>query len=239
MKTTASPLQILTVIPARGGSKGIPKKNIRLLGGKPLIAHTIEASLGSRLITRTTVSTDDAEIGDVAKRYGSEVIWRPAEIAGDLSSSESALLHVLKHLLDSERFMPEILVFLQCTSPFTTAEDIDGTITALLDQGADTAFAATPFHYFLWKQAASGDCLGINHDKSVRPMRQQREPQFLETGAVYVMRTQGFLTHKHRFFGRTAMHIIPAERVLEIDEPADIDLAEARLMHQSNMQSRR
>jgi N-acylneuraminate cytidylyltransferase len=174
------------------------------------------------------VSTDDAEIGAVARWYGAEVIWRPGDISGDKSTSEQALLHALDTLRDTERYEPDLLVFLQCTSPLTLARDIDGTIECLLAQKADSAVAVMPFHYFLW-QRQEGDAVGVNHHKMVRPMRQDREPQFLEAGAVVVVRTAGFREAKHRFFGRTALYEMPGERVLEIDEPHDLERAEILL----------
>lgn len=217
---------VLAVIPARGGSKGISRKNILPLAGIPLVAFSIRAARQSRLIHRVVVSTDDAEIAAVSKDFGAEVVWRPAEISGDAAASESALLHTLEHLSRVEGYRPDILVFLQCTSPLTLAEDIDSTIQALFDQQADTALAVIPFHYFLWRTTPEGDAAGINHDKRVRPLRQAREPQYLETGAVYVMRTPGFLEQRHRFFGKTALYEMPAERRLEIDDPVDFKIAE-------------
>lgn len=219
-----SEVQVLAVIPARGGSKGVPRKNVLPLAGKPLIAHSIEAALAARTITRVVVSTDDPEITAVSRAWGAEVVDRPAELAGDLVSSEAALVHVLETLAAREGYRPDILVFLQCTSPLTAAEDIDATARAVIE-GADTALAVIPFHYFLWKP----DGTGVNHDKSVRLMRQQREPEFLETGAVYAMKAAGFLETKHRFFGHTAMVEIPVERRLEIDDEADFRLAEERM----------
>ena len=224
-------MECLAVIPARGGSKGIPRKNVLPLAGKPLIAYNIEQAFLSHLVTRVVVSTDDAEIGAVARQFGAEVVWRPAEISGDTASSEAALLHVLEYLETTEAYQPDLLVFLQCTSPLTLAQDIDGTIQALLDQGADTSLAVTPFHYFLW-QSREGDAVGINHDKAVRLLRQQREPQYLETGAVYVMKAPGFRSAGHRFFGCTAMYVIPPERRLEIDDPVDFDVAQVLLSQQ-------
>lgn len=220
---------ILAIIPARGGSKGIPRKNIRLLNGKPLLAYTIEQARQTPAISRVVVSTDDPEIGAVAQQYGAEVVWRPAEISGDTASSESALLHVLDYLAQTEGYEPELVVFLQCTAPLTLAEDISGTIQVLLDQQADTALAVVPFHYFLWKYDGKGDAIGINHDKHERLLRQQQDPQYLEAGAVYVMRTSGFRQAKHRFFGKTALYVMPAERRLEIDEPVDFKIAEVLL----------
>ena len=228
-------MQILSIIPARGGSKGILRKNLQFIAGKPLVVHNIEQALQSRFIQRVVVSTDDAEIGAVAQQHGAEVVWRPAEISGDRASSESALLHVLERLQANEDYRPDILVFLQCTSPLTLAEDMDGTIQALLDGQADTALAVTHFHYFLWKSGDGRDALGINHDKRRRPLRQEREPQFLETGAVYVMRVAGFLAARHRFFGKTAMYVMPPERCFEIDEPVDLQIAEVLLRQQQRL----
>jgi YrbI family 3-deoxy-D-manno-octulosonate 8-phosphate phosphatase len=225
-------MECLAIIPARGGSKGIPRKNIIPIAGKPLITYNIEQARHSRYIHRVVVSTDDDEIADVARRYGAEIVRRPAEISGDSAPSESALLHVLQVLQQQDGYQPDLLVFLQCTSPLTLAEDIDGTIQALLSQRADTALAVIPFHYFLWRQEADG-AVGINHDRRVRSLRQEREPQYLETGAVYVMKVPDFLKVRHRFFGKTALYIMPAERRLEIDEPADLQIAELRLRAQA------
>jgi len=221
--------KVIAIIPARGGSKGIPRKNVLPLAGRPLIAHTIEAALQSRIVDRLVVSTDDAEIGLVAREYGAEVVQRPPEISSGLASSESALLHVLEYLKNTEDYQPDVVVFLQCTSPFTAPSDIDGTIEALRRDAADSALAVVPFHYFLWKNDSDGNAVGINHNKSVRKMRQENAPQYLEAGAVYVMRNKGFLKSRHRFFGRTSLYVMPTERRLEIDEPADFKTAEARL----------
>jgi N-acylneuraminate cytidylyltransferase len=218
-------MKAVAIIPARGGSKGIPRKNLQPLAGKPLVAHTIEQAQAAQSIGRVIVSTDDVEIGTVAQAYGAEVVWRPASISGDTASSEAALLHVLETLQQNEGMLPEVLVFLQCTSPLTLAADIDGAVQTLVTENADTALAVTPFHYFLWQRTEDGDAVGINHDKQVRLLRQQRSPQYLETGAIYVMRTAGFLATKHRFFGKTALYVMPAERCLEIDEPSDLQMA--------------
>jgi CMP-N-acetylneuraminic acid synthetase len=118
------------------------------------------------------------------------------------------------------------LVFLQCTSPLTLPEDINGTIKALVNEGADSALSVSPFHYFLWKKNPDGSAIGINHDKSQRLLRQEQDLQCIETGAVYAMKANGFKEAKHRFFGKTAFYIMPKERCLEIDDPVDFELAE-------------
>ncbi len=221
-------MKVLAVIPARGGSKGVLRKNVANLCGKPLIGWTIEAAKESQHINRIVISTDDTEISEVSRRFGVEVVQRPSELSGDRCSSESALLHTLGELQNRDDYVPDLLVFLQCTSPLTTAEDIDGTIDILMEEQADSALAVADFHYFLWKQSG-GESVGINHDKARRQLRQERSPEFLETGAVYVMRTAGFRHAMHRFFGSTAMYLMPAERRLEIDDPIDLQVAEVLL----------
>lgn len=225
-------MMCIAVIPARGGSKGIPKKNIQPLAGKPMVAHSITAALKTPSIDRVFVSTDDAEIAVVSRKYKAEVIMRPAEISGDAATSESALLHALDHLEQTEGYVPDVIVFLQCTSPLTLAEDIEGTIQSLVQNHADSALSVSPFHYFLWGYDKDGEVMAINHNKSFRPRRQDRDPQFVETGAVYVMRTEGFKKVKHRFFGKIAIYEMPLERRLEIDDPVDLQIAEVLMKHQ-------
>src|ERR1051326_3930369 len=107
--------KILAIIPARGGSKGIPGKNVKLIDGKPMLAYSIEHARATPAITRIVVSTDSEEIANVARRYDAEVIWRPAEISGDTATSESALVDTLDQLAAREHYQPELVVFLQAT----------------------------------------------------------------------------------------------------------------------------
>ncbi len=214
------------IIPARGGSKGIPRKNIKLLCGKPLIAWTIEAALKAELVERVIVSTDDHAIAEVAQNYGAELVMRPDYLADDFSRSEDALLHVLETEAAAGQVMPPAIAFLQCTSPLTLARDIDGTVAMVLDQGYDSAVTGTPFHYFIWTPDEHGGFHGVNHEATRRLMRQERRPEYLEVGAVYAMRAAMFLRARFRFFGKTGLFPIPASRALEIDEPDDWEVAE-------------
>lgn len=214
----------VAIIPARGGSKGVPRKNARMVAGKPLVAWNIEAAAGAKSVDAVYVSTDDPEIAAIAERYGATAIRRPAEISGDTASSESAILHALETLAASG-VHPETTVFMQCTSPLTESADVDACVAALEANAADSAFTAKEFFYFIWKKSPDGSCDGINHDKRFRPRRQDREPQYEENGAVYAMRTDGFLKARHRFFGKTAMSIMPESRCLEIDTEFDLELA--------------
>lgn len=220
-------VRTFAVIPARGGSKGLPGKNIRLFNGKPLVAHMIEAAQTASLVDKIFVSTDSEEIAAVASRYGAEVIIRPESISGDTASSEAVLLHALKYCTKAERSLPDILLLLQCTAPFTSPEDINGTIRTMLNNEADSALAVVPFHHFLWRED-SGTAFGINHDGKERKRRQDMEPQYLEAGSVYAMRVPVFAAEKTRFCGVTSMYVVEDHhRCMEIDDAADFYQAEA------------
>lgn len=215
-------MTVLAVIPARGGSKGIPGKNVARIGGVPLVARAIRAARAAKRIDQVAVSTDDSEIAAAAVEAGAIVITRPAELASDTATSEAAFQHAIETLSGVES--PEIVMMIQATSPFITAAELDDLVAAI-EAGADSAFTAAPFHGFLWRNA--NEASGINHEASGRQRRQDREPEWLETGAAYAMRAQGFAQAGHRFFGRIVAVPTAAERVLEIDEPADLVRARA------------
>lgn len=217
------------IIPARGGSKGVPGKNLRALAGQSLIARCVTMARRARMIERVFVTTDDPAIAAEAERAGAGVIQRPAELAGDTASSESALLHALDSLAAQEP-LPGITVFLQCTAPLTRPEDVDGCLHRLVATRADSAFSVARFHGFVWRETAGSEgALGVNHDRRERLRRQDRPDEYVETGAVYAFRTEGFRAFRHRFFGRTVLYEVPAERHLDIDSLADLAHAEAVL----------
>ncbi|MFI1869064.1 cytidylyltransferase domain-containing protein [Streptomyces jumonjinensis] len=250
-------MTVLAVIPARGGSRGVPGKNLAPVGGVPLVARAVRESLAAPLVTDVVVSTDDPGIAAAARSAGARVVVRPAEIAGDTATSETAVLHAMDafEALSGERVRAVLLV--QCTSPFLTRDDVQGVAAAVVADGADSAVTVAPFHGFVWREgegegqggrdgegerptAADGTSRppvparatpppgrGVNHDPAVRPRRQDRPLDFLETGAAYAMDAAGFRTARHRFFGRTAL--VPADpaRVLEVDDPHDLARARA------------
>lgn len=215
----------IAVIPARGGSKGIPGKNLCLVGGFPLVVRAVRAATSARLVSRVFVSTDDQAIAAAATKAGAEIIWRPAEISDDEASSESALLHAIEHIENVEGQAPSAIAFIQCTSPFVTGEDIDGTLSPIIAGQADSAFAAAPFHYFVWR-LGDGRPIGVNHS-GLRKRRQDRQPEYLEAGSVYAMHVEVFRREKNRFCGRQHLHLIDAERLFEIDDAADLTRAQA------------
>ncbi len=231
-------MRSVAIIPARGGSRGIPRKNVAMLDGKPLVVHSIDAALEASEVDWVVVSTDDPEIAQVAASAGAQVVLRPHALADNIASSESALIHALDTLKDRHGITPDITVFLQCTSPLTTSDDIDQTVRALVDSGADSCLAVTPSFHFLWERGSAGRLSGVNHDHSERQRRQDREPQYLETGAVYAMMTAGLRASGHRFFGQIAMHVMPRERVWEIDEPSDLVVARALMEAHKTRQAR-
>ncbi|WP_406496808.1 acylneuraminate cytidylyltransferase [Streptomyces sp. NBC_00846] len=228
---------VLAVIPARGGSKGVPAKNLAQVGGVPLVARAVRACLASREVTDVVVTTDDAAIADAARAAGDtlgapervHIVQRPAAIAGDRASSEDAVLHALDAYEALHDRTADVVLLVQCTSPFVVREDIDGVAAAVARDGADTAVTVAPFHGFLWRDgsALEEDNYGVNHDKSVRQMRQDRPEDLLETGTAYAMNAAGFRTHRHRFFGHTALVRTDAARVLEVDDPHDLARARA------------
>lgn len=217
--------EIVAVIPARGGSKGVPRKNMRRVGGVPLVARAIAAARATASIDRVIVSTDDQEIAAVAQEWGAHVIVRPAELADDEASSESVLLHALD-VLDEQGFAHDILVFIQATSPFIDPRDIDMAIDLVVANEYDCVFSATETYGFLWS-ADAGSASGVNHDPRVRPRRQDREPHYLETGAFYVMDAAGFRASRHRFFGRVGLVEVAERTAIEIDSEEQLGLAQA------------
>jgi CMP-N-acetylneuraminic acid synthetase len=221
-----TPADVAVIIPARGGSKGIPRKNLRTVGGVPLIGRAVSVALAARSVGSVWVSTEDTEIAEVATAHGARVILRPLALAADDTSSEAVLLHALD-ALPRELARPAITVFVQCTAPFVHADDIDGVVNQLVGDNADSAFAAACFHGFLWEKDPAGDVRGVDDSASERKRRQDLPRRYLEAGSVYAFRTEGFCAARTRFFGRTALYEIPRERCWEIDEESDLVVAEA------------
>ena len=215
----------LVVIPARGGSTGVPRKNLAPVGGVPLVVRAVRAAREAETVELVVVSTDDDEIADAAYREKATVIRRPSELATAVATSESAVHHVLTTLMAEGRTLPEVTVLVQCTSPFLESGDLDGVVRQLSASGADSCLTVSPSHAFLWRHGESGEAVAVNHDGARRLPRQQLEPQYVETGAAYAFRTAGFLESRSRFFGKTVLAVVDAHRTLEIDEPFDLRLA--------------
>ncbi|WP_433442658.1 N-acetylneuraminate synthase family protein [Nonomuraea sp. CA-141351] len=212
-------MRVLAVVPARGGSAGVPLKNLALVGGVPLVTRAVRACRRAELVDQVVVSTDHAGIAETARQAGAVVVERPEELSGATASSESAVLHALDAIGED----PEVVVLVQCTSAFIDPEDLSDAVRKVLDGEADSVVSGLPTHEFLW--TANG--AGINHDPAVRQRRQDREPEFRENGAFYVMRTSGLREHGHRFFGEVAVQPVPQRHGIEIDNPEDLELVRA------------
>lgn len=220
-------MKIIAVIAARGGSKGVPGKNIKMLAGKPLIAHTIEQSVNSKLVSRTIVSTDDKRIAEISEKAGAEVILRPAELATDKILPDPAVQHVLKTLEDKEDYKPDIVVFLQCTSPLRKKDDIDNAIKKLIDSKADSLLSVCPNHAFIWRfDRKKGSAYPVNYDYRNRQIRQDREPEYKENGSIYAAKRDVWMKNKDRLGGKIALHVMDVDDSWEIDDPFDFWLIE-------------
>ena len=218
--------QTVAIIPARGGSKQVPRKNLRRVGGVPLVERAVRAATAASGVDLVVVSTDDAEIAAVATAAGARVIARPAEIAGDKASSESAVLHALDEL---ERTGVQVgtVVFVQATSPFIPTSGIDEAIELIGSGRFDSAFSAHETYGFLWRRDEDGAAEAINHDASHRPLRQEREPHYFETGAFYAFDAAAFRVSGHRFFGRIGIVEVPEQTAVEIDDAQQLAMASA------------
>ncbi|WP_426186727.1 cytidylyltransferase domain-containing protein [Microbacterium sp. TWP3-1-2b2] len=221
----------VAVIPARGGSKGVPRKNLRRIGGVPLIQRAVRAAAAARQVDLVVVSTDDAEIAELSAAAGARVIRRPAEISGATASSESAVLHALD-ALESAGDTVDVVVFIQATSPFIPSDRIDVAVDEVRSRRYDSMFSAHETYGFLWRRDDSGEgkdgaAEAINHDATHRSRRQDREPHYLETGAFYVFRAGGFRKAGHRFFGRVGIVEVPEWSAVEIDDVQHVAVASA------------
>ncbi|MCM8811692.1 MAG: acylneuraminate cytidylyltransferase family protein [Candidatus Omnitrophica bacterium] len=218
--------QMIAVIPARGGSKGIPKKNIRLLEGKPLLVYTIEQARKSSSLKRVIVSTDDDEIAAVARRNQAEVVRRPAELAQDTSRTEEALIHALESLRERENYRPEAVVTLEPTSPLRPARLIDECIRLFKETDADSVITVTETRECLGRiREGRFEFLFPNQPRR----RQEREPLFKENSAVYVTQTETLLRKRSVLGDRLYAVVCSPEEAIDINTEHDLIVAETLL----------
>lgn len=220
-------MNIISIIPARGGSKGIPRKNIKLLNGKPLISYSIDASNSCSLIDDTYVSTEDAEISEISKGNNAEVIERPDELASDDSSSIDVILHVLDYL-ENRGKLPDLFVLLQPTSPLRTSEDIEASINSFLESDCDSLVSVCELdHRSLLNFSLEKGFLVQNNNESVFNSRRQDIPTYYSlNGAIYIT-TPEFIRKNRSFYSdKTIPHVMSKEKSIDIDTSFDFRLAE-------------
>ena len=227
--------KILGITLARGGSKSVPAKNIRPVGGAPLIAYTIAEALRSRAITRYIVSTDDEEIRSVAVRYGAEAPFlRPAHLSTDQASSMEALQHAVRWIEEQESCQYDYVVELMCTNPMKTVQDIDGALEKLIKTGADSVIGMSRLedhHPARIKKIVDDRIVDFCVPEIINSRRQDLKPDaFIRNGSIYAMRRDSLMKDNARYGTQNSRpYVMPAERFVNVDSPIDFKLAELLL----------
>lgn len=228
-------MAIIGLIPARGGSKGIPGKNLALCGGRPLLAHTAVAALNAKSLDRVILSTDDPAIANVGKEWGLDVPFvRPAELASDTASSLSVMVHALKWAQSGGTHV-EAIVLLQPTSPLRGARQIDEAVALLLDSGADTVVSVVEVPHRFHPQSLmriEKDALHPLIEGGDFVLRRQDLPTlYARNGpAILVIRPAQIATG-HFYSGNTVPYVMPSIDSLDVDTPEDLELADAIISH--------
>lgn len=214
----------IAVIPARGGSKRVPRKNLRLLGGLPLVVHSIKAAIASNSLAMVVVSTDDSEIVTVCSDYPVSVFERPAALGADNVRNNDVVRHVLG-LSDAY----DVVVLLQPTSPFRTGADIDRLLDRMVATGARSAMTVTApeTHPGKFVTLTDGMIAPYTNDFDMEAQSQELAPVYRQNGAVYAVGTKDFLEHDRFYLPPAAAEFMPAERSIDMDTELDFEIGEA------------
>lgn len=215
---------IISMIPARGLSKGISRKNIKLLADKPLIVYSIEDSLESKYVDRTIVFTEDDEIAKVSLSFGAEFYPEPYELAQDNILTELPMLDVLKQL-EAEGYVPDYVVLLEPTGIFRRRFDVDKAIEKIIVENGDSLLSVYESNVFFWSRQGEP----LNYDYRKRPQRQHKKWEFVENGSIFITRTNLLLREKCRLGGKILFYEMPQAISCEIDTPFDLLMAECKL----------
>lgn len=216
--------RVLGLIPARGGSIGIPGKNVKDLAGKPLIAHSIEAGQKSNVIDSVIVSTDDEEIADVAEEHGARVPFRrPSDLATDEAPTSPVVAHALEKLAERGESHEEI-VLLQPTSPLRTATNIDEAYDLYSSREADSLISAYPTTETRWRSTEEG-AIQLNYTGESK-RRQDRSPEYIINGAIYITDVDAYWESEELVTGTTVIYEMDEIASIDIDTPFDLWLAE-------------
>jgi N-acylneuraminate cytidylyltransferase len=224
--------KILVVIPARGGSKGVTRKNIRLICGKPLIAYTIETALAAQhLVYRAIVSTDDEEIATVALQYGAEVPFlRPAELSGDEVPTLPVLQHAVNFVENTDQITLDWVLVLQPTAPFRIVEDIEASMALAFQGGCDSVISVErvfSVHPILMKRIEDNRLIPYCIEEKEGTRRQEYQPPaYLRNGAIYLTRRQILMEHSSLWGEVIRPYVMPHERSINIDNEIDLKLVE-------------
>lgn len=219
---------VLSIIPARGGSKGIPKKNIRLINGTPLICYSIIEASKSTYIDNICVSTEDDEIRQTVSDFHVDIVDRPRELAHDDTLTEPVMLHALDQMENKYKMTFDLIVLLQPTSPLRKSYDIDLCIDRIVESGSGSVLTVTRVPGFLWRY--EDNQVKAYYDYQRRPMRQDmslHDCWFKENGAVYVTQREILVSEKNRLGGRIDMVEMNPLESIDIDTYEDLFLVEA------------
>ena len=240
----ATPPRILALIPARGGSKGVPRKNVRLVGGKPLISYTIKTALAARhLFHRILVSTDDEEIAAVSEQYGAEVPFRrPVELAGDTVPTIPVAQHAVQFVEQQDDILLDWVFILQPTDPFRTVKDLEKGLELALSGPCDSVISVVRVyetHPVFMKQIKDGQLVNFGVEAPEGTRRQDCEPPaYMSNGAVYLTRRDVIMEQNSIWGTVTRPYIMPAERSVNVDSELDLKLIEV-LMKEKKQKSQR
>lgn len=232
--------KILGVVPARGGSKRVPNKNVREVGGKPLIAYTIEQTKQSEMLKRTIVSTEDDEIKEVTKKYGGEVPFnRPNELASDTATSDDVILHALNWFDQNDETF-DIVAMIQTTTPFRTSDDIDSALRKLIESDADSVISVSEFDVPpVWAVKQDENDHLNSHFKAGYlwadeiPRSQDTPTLYHPNGAIFAAHVKEFYEQQSFYTNNTLGYNMPRSRSLDIDEPFDLEMAQALMNSRS------
>ncbi len=224
---SAEKLNIIAIIPARGGSKGIPRKNIKMIAGKELIAYSINAGKSSRYIKNLFVSTEDDDIEEVSRRYGADIIKRPSELAEDDSPTIDVILNCLEYF-HKNKIKVDVILLLQATSPLRTSQDIDQAIEQFVNGEGDSLISVCELsHSPYWSLKLEDGYLEPNFGRDYLNMRRQDLPLlYAPNGSLFIATPDYLLKNKTFYSEKTLPYLMPAERSIDIDNDLDFKLAE-------------
>tara|TARA_B100001750_G_scaffold203425_1_gene179198 strand:- start:1057 stop:1740 length:684 start_codon:yes stop_codon:yes gene_type:complete len=227
-------MNTISIIPARGGSTGIHMKNLIKLDNKPLLYYSVTASLKSKLVNRTVVSTDNDKIADYALSLGAEVVIRPKKISGNRIGISPAIFHVIDHFKKHENFKPDVVITLQNTSPFRNSQHIDRAFSVFKKGNYDSVISGFKSKFLLWQKKGK-NVTPINYNPLKRPRRQEIKKYFIENGAVYVTKYSSLKKFNSYVCGKVGLYEMPQHLSLEIDSYFDLFLAQQILKHKKNL----
>lgn len=215
-------MKVIAIIPARGGSKGIPRKNVIDFCGRPLLSWSIAQAIASRCIDEVWVTSDDDEILTVAEKAGAKLVRRPVDISGDTATSESAWIHAIQEISKSRR--PDLVFGMQATSPLRDPLDLKKALELYRNEGYDSLFSSSHLEdHFIWKR--KGDSMeSITYDFKNRKRRQNIEPSFLENGSFFIFKPNDIIANNNRLYGRIGCYVMEGYKSFQIDSPSDLKL---------------